>query len=431
MTIFWHRRDLRISDNAGLYKALKNGGDVLPIFIFDTTILDELPQDDQRVLFIHQEIAKLKSEYQAHGGDLKVYYGKPLEIWKQIISEFEELQEVFCNRDYEPYALERDREAFELLKNQNITFKGAKDHVIFEKNEVLKDDGTPYKVFTPYSRKWKSLVNEFYLKPYPVEKYLSNLKSITEKSPLITLKEMGFSSEQKVEFPPQKVNQAVVKNYHETRDLPAIKGTTRMSLHLRFGTVSIRELAKKAYINEKYLNELIWRDFYQMIIFHFPYSVKNSFKPEYDKIEWKNDKEKFELWCQGKTGYPIVDAGMRELNATGFMHNRVRMIVASFLTKHLLIDWRWGEAYFAEKLLDFELASNVGGWQWAASSGVDAQPYFRVFNPESQQQKFDKELKYIKKWVPEYGTASYPKPIVEHKIAREMAIETFKSSLQN
>lgn len=431
MRVFWHRRDLRITDNAGLYKALKNGGDVFPIFIFDTSILDELPENDQRVLFIHQEITQLKSEYQAHGGDLKVYYGKPIAIWKEIISEFHGLQEVFCNRDYEPYALERDQQVFELLKNHNIAFKGAKDHVIFEKNEVLKDDGTPYKVFTPYSRKWKSLVNEFYLKSYPVEQYLSHLKQITEKSPLISLKEMGFSPEQTVEFPKKEVDKVVVKNYHETRDLPAIKGTTRMSLHLRFGTVSIRQLAKKAYANEKYLNELIWRDFYQMIIFHFPYSVKNSFKPEYDKIEWENDKEKFELWCKGKTGYPIVDAGMRELNATGFMHNRVRMVVASFLTKHLLIDWRWGEAYFAEKLLDFELASNVGGWQWAASSGVDAQPYFRVFNPESQQQKFDKELKYIKKWVPEYGTSRYPKPIVEHKAAREKAIETFKISLQN
>ena len=430
ITIFWHRRDLRIHDNAGLYHALKSNYPVLPIFIFDRNILDKLEdKHDARVSFIHQQLEELITQYEKLGTTLHVFYGKPQEVWKEILIKYP-VKEVYCNRDYEPYARERDKSICEFLTTQNVLFKSFKDHVIFEKNEVLKDDGMPYTVYTPYSRKWKSKLNDFYLKSYPVENYLSNFYH-TDKKKLIRLEEMGFKPTT-ISFPPKNVNEEIIKNYHLTRDVPSVKGTSRLSVHLRFGTISIRELAKIAKrLNEKYLNELIWRDFYQMILFYFPHTVNKAFKPEYDRIQWLNNEKEFSAWCQGKTGYPIVDAGMRELNATGFIHNRVRMIVASFLTKHLLIDWRWGEAYFAKKLLDFELASNVGGWQWAAGCGVDAAPYFRVFNPILQTEKFDKDLKYIRQWVPEYGTSAYPKPIIDHRIARERALITYKKALEN
>lgn len=431
LSIFWHRRDLRIKDNAALYKALKEEHKVQPIFIFDKNILDKLPENDQRVLFIYTEIERLKKEYLELGTDLKVYYGTPEEIFSGIIETSSEgIERVFTNRDYEPYAKKRDQKIFEVLKGKGVDFIGSKDHVIFEKDEVLKDDGTPYRVFTAYSRKWKAKLTAYHIKAYPVQKYASNFISVQEPSGIITLEEMGFKTEQLQTFPERKIPTSIVKTYNETRDFPAKKGTSRLSLHLRFGTISVRELVNSTKgLNETYLNEIIWRDFYQMIIHHFPHSAENSFRAEYDQIPWENNEEFFEAWKTGKTGYPMVDAGMRELNQTGFMHNRVRMIVASFLTKHLLIDWRWGEAYFAQKLLDFELASNVGGWQWAASSGVDAQPYFRIFNPESQLKKFDKDERYIKKWVPEFGTSKYPTPIVEHNAAREKAIRVFKETL--
>lgn len=430
MNIFWHRRDLRIEDNAGLFKALKGGGPVQPLFIFDKNILNELPKYDQRVLFIYQQIKALKEAYKKLGADLWVFYDKPENVYKTLVKEYS-LEKVFSNRDYEPYAKDRDKTIYEILNDSGVEFVGAKDHVIFEKDEVLKDDGNPYKVFTPYMRKWKAKLNGFFLSSYPVEKYQDNLRK-SDQEKLITLGEMGFNNEQIQDFPSKEFPKAILENYHETRDYPAQRGTSRLSLHLRFGTISIRELTRFAIKhNEKYLNELVWRDFYQMIIHHFPKSVNTAFKPEYDKLKWRNNTEEFELWCKGKTGYPLVDAGMRELNETGFMHNRVRMVVASFLTKHLLIDWRWGEAYFAEKLLDFELASNVGGWQWAASSGVDAQPYFRVFNPTSQFDKFDKEEKYVKRWVKEYGTSKYPEPIVDHKFARERVLAAFKALKEN
>ena len=428
MVLFWHRRDLRVEDNAGLYKALKNHQNVQPVFIFDRNILDELPKDDQRVLFIHQEIQRIKSIYQNAGSDLWVYYGQPENIFQDIIAE-NEISAVFTNRDYEPYAKKRDKSIHELLQRQNIDFIGAKDHVIFEKNDVLKGDGTPYRVFSPYMRTWKEKLQDSDLASLNTEDLFDHLNRTKYQEDLISLDKMGFENEQKVDFPAREVDEKTIEQYHDKRDIPSIKGTTRMSLHLRFGTISIRKLARQAEQNEKYLNELIWRDFYQMIIHHFPKSTNEAFKEKYDNVPWINDKTQFKAWCEGKTGYPIVDAGMRELNETGFMHNRIRMVVASFLTKHLLIDWRWGEAYFAEKLLDFELASNVGGWQWAASSGVDAQPYFRVFNPESQQKKFDKDLVYIKKWVPEFGTEQYPSPIVNHKEARERAISTYKDAV--
>jgi deoxyribodipyrimidine photo-lyase len=430
INIFWHRRDLRIQDNAGLYKALRSGLKIQPLFIFDSTILNKLPADDQRVLFIHREIQRLQNEYRLIGAELIVRYGNPKEILPELVDNLG-VRSVYTNRDYEPYALHRDKFLYDLLKDKGVELIGAKDHVIFEKNEILKIDGLPYTVFTPYSRKWKEKLNEFYLSSYPTEKYLNELFK-REKEPLISLTDMGFEENQKYEFPSSIFPAKTISSYNLTRDIPSIFGTSRLSIHLRFGTISIRELARLATKkNETYLNELIWRDFYQMIIFHFPHSAKDSFKKQYDHIQWERKEAHFQAWCDGKTGYPLVDAGMRELNATGFMHNRVRMVVASFLSKHLLLDWRLGEAYFAEKLLDFELASNMGGWQWAAGCGCDAAPYFRVFNPTSQQEKFDPDFKYIKKWIPEFGTPSYPTPIVEHKIAREKAIFRYKQTLNN
>ena len=430
-SIFWHRRDLRIFDNAGLYKALKSSSGVQPIFIFDDQILKFLPRNDQRVLFIHQEIEKLKDEYVRLGCDLKVYFGNPIELIPRISNEFN-AQAVFTNRDYEPYATERDRKIYEILESLGVKFIGTKDHVIFEKAEITKDDGKPYTVFTPYSRKWKAKLNDFYLKSYPSEKFIDQLIPCSSRSELISLKSMGFDSEKLVDFPSKEWKKELIQKYSMNRDYPSLNGTSKLGLHLRFGTISIRELAREAMsLNETFLNELIWRDFYQMIIHWFPHSARNSFKTQYDRICWVNNEEHFKAWCQGKTGYPIVDAGMRELNETGFMHNRVRMIVASFLTKHLLIDWRLGEAYFAQKLLDFELASNTGGWQWAAGCGCDAAPYFRVFNPTSQQEKFDKNVEYIKKWVPEFGTNDYPQPIIDHKFARERVLTRYKEALEN
>ena len=427
--LFWHRRDLRIDDNKGLFDALKQNEIVHPIFIFDKSILDKLPNNDQRILFIYQEIESLKKSYQNLGSDLWVYYGEPSEIIPKIAQELN-CSSVYFNNDYEPYALQRDQEIQVSLNNIKIEFIGNKDHVIFEKNEVLKDDGKPYTIFTPYSRKWKANLKEEDLREYSIEKYSGNLVQKQQGEALITLEEMGFESKVLHDFPDRIAKNEILKNYHLSRNFPAVKGTSKLSLHLRFGTISIRKLALIAREqNETYLNELIWRDFYQMIIFHFPKSAENSFKAQYDKIIWEKNEVHFDSWCTGKTGYPIVDAGMRELNATGFMHNRVRMVVASFLTKHLLLDWRLGAAYFAEKLLDFELASNTGGWQWAAGCGCDAAPYFRVFNPQAQQEKFDKSFEYIKKWVPEYGTSSYPEPVIEHKFARERILQRFKSAL--
>ena len=427
--LFWHRRDLRIDDNKGLFEALKQNEIIHPIFIFDKSILDKLPKNDQRILFIYQEIESLKKSYQNLGSDLWVYYGEPSEIIPKIAQELN-CSSVYFNNDYEPYALQRDQEIQVSLNKIKIEFIGKKDHVIFEKNEVLKDDGKPYTIFTPYSRKWKANLKEEDLREYSIEKYSGNLVQKQQGEASITLEEMGFESKVLHDFPNRIAKNEILKNYHISRNFPAVKGTSKLSLHLRFGTISIRKLALIAREqNETYLNELIWRDFYQMIIFHFPKSAENSFKAQYDKIIWEKNEVHFDSWCTGKTGYPIVDAGMRELNATGFMHNRVRMVVASFLTKHLLLDWRLGAAYFAEKLLDFELASNTGGWQWAAGCGCDAAPYFRVFNPQAQQEKFDKSFEYIKKWVPEYGTSSYPEPIIEHKFARERILQRFKSAL--
>jgi deoxyribodipyrimidine photo-lyase len=357
-----------------------------------------------------------------------VYYGNPVELWPSILEELQP-SAVYTNRDYEPYAKKRDTEVSTILLKHPISFNTYKDHVLFEMDEVLKDDGTPYVVFTPYSRKWKATLTPYQLKPYPTEKYFNSFNH-RAPTPLITLEEMGFKKS-KIAFPPKTTTLSVIKNYEANRDFPAIAGTSRLSLHLRFGTVSIRDKAAKGKkTSEKWLNELIWRDFYVHILHHFPHTVEGSFKPQYDQIHWSTNEEHFKAWCEGMTGYGLVDAGMRELNATGFMHNRVRMVVASFLTKHLLLDWRWGEAYFAKKLLDFDLASNNGGWQWAAGSGVDAAPYFRIFNPYTQIERFDSKHAYIKKWIPEWGTNAYPKEIVDHKTARELCLATYKSGLE-
>ena len=429
INIFWFRRDLRLRDNAGLYHALKDGNPVLPIFIFDRNILDELEDKaDRRVEFIHLALQEMQEQLVKTDSTLDVRYGTPIDIYMELLNDYN-IEKIFTNHDYEPYAIERDAAIEKLLKEHGATFHSFKDQVILEKDEVLKDDGKPYTIFTPYARKWKATLTKFHLKSYANKKYHSKFYKQPEQK-IISLEKMGFRSVGQA-FPGKEWIGQIIRNYKEQRDIPSIQGTSRLSVHLRFGTISIRELADEAgALNETFLNELIWRDFYHMILWHFPKVVVNAFKPDYDKIKWRNNEKEFETWCNGQTGYPIVDAGMRELNTTGFMHNRVRMIVASFLTKHLLIDWRWGEAYFAKKLLDFDLAANNGGWQWAAGSGCDAAPYFRVFNPYLQTQKFDPELKYIRKWVPELEEFSYPKPIVVHEEARKRCLETYAVALK-
>ncbi len=454
ISICWLRRDLRLNDHAALYHALKSGYPVLVVFIFDPNILDRLEdKKDARVDFIHQQLVKINEQLTDKGSQLIVKFQTPQEAWEEIINDFN-VQSVYTNHDYEPYARKRDQEIADLLKQNGIVFHSYKDQVIFEKGEVKKADGTPYTVFTPYYKQWQLKLNPFYLKPYPTAKYFKNLYQIN--SPLVnsfqgntdgdlsiplsegaeggkfkfpSLEDIGFSASG-TKFPPINFKEKL-DGYEKYRDYPAKNATTKLGLHLRFGTVSIREVVSEALAQkaDKWVSELAWREFYMMILWHFPKTVNSSFKPDYDKINWRNNEKEFELWCKGETGYPLVDAGMRELNSTGFMHNRVRMVVASFLCKHLLIDWRWGEAYFAEKLLDYEQASNVGGWQWACGSGNDAAPYFRVFNPELQLKKFDPKMEYVFKWAPEYQKAIAPIPIVNHEFARNRALESYKKAL--
>ena len=429
INIFWFRRDLRLEDNCGLYHALKSGLPVLPIFIFDRNILDKLEDKrDARVNFIHDAVQKLQDELKNLRSSILTYYNTPEEVFSELFTEYK-VNTVFANHDFEPYAIERD-EKIKVLSNQNgIEFKSYKDHVIFEKGEVIKDNGSPYTVFTPYSNKWKEKLSDFYLSTYPSSAYSANFVRQPVRE-LPSLASMNFEVPDNI-FPPKLIDNSVLKNYGLQRDFPGQDGTSRLGIHLRFGTISIRALASLAKeMNPTFLNELIWRDFYQAILWHFPrVGAGRSFKPAYDNIQWRNNEEEFAVWCKGKTGYPIVDAGMRQLNETGFMHNRVRMIVASFLTKDLLIDWRWGETYFASKLLDYELASNNGGWQWAAGSGCDAAPYFRIFNPYLQTKKFDKDLSYVKKWAPDFEEFNYPKPIVDHEFARTRCLAVYKAAL--
>jgi len=429
INIFWFRRDLRLHDNAGLFHALKGGYPVLPIFIFDRNILDKLEnKTDRRVEFIHQVVSNLEEQLVDNGRSLDVFYGFPSMVFEELSHKYT-IANVYTNHDVEPYALERDEEIRKLLEKKGIGFKTFKDQVIFEKNDVIKDDGTPYTVFTPYSRKWKSCLNANSFSSYPVEDHFEHFFRKSGHA-IPSLESMGFVASG-LEFPTEIYSEELIRNYAINRNYPGLNGTTKLGVHLRFGTISIRELARHvAALSESFLNELIWREFYQMILWYFPRVGKGaSFKPAYEHIPWRNNEDEFASWCEGKTGYPIVDAGMRELNTTGFMHNRVRMITASFLCKHLLIDWRWGEAYFAEKLLDYDLASNNGGWQWASGSGCDAAPYFRIFNPALQTQKFDKDLNYIRKWVPEFQEFSYPRPIVDHEFARKRCLEAYASVL--
>ena len=428
----WFRRDLRLDDNAALYHALKSGNPVVPIFIFDSIILNKLEdKSDRRVAFIHAALHEMQAQLTAIGTSLEVYHGFPEQVFKILLEKYA-IEKVFTNHDYEPYALEREATIEKLLLSDNCSLHTYKDQVIFEKSEVVKDDGTPYTIFTPYSKKWKAKLNDFYLKSFPTGKYFNNFH-LQRAVDIPLLESIGFTVADK-HFPSKELADSIIKHYGEKRNFPGLENSTsKMGVHLRFGTVSIRSLATRANgLNETYLNELIWRDFYHMILWHFPRVGKGkSFKPAYERIRWRNNEAEFERWCNGTTGYPIVDAGMRELNTTGFMHNRVRMIVASFLAKHLLIDWRWGEAYFAQKLLDFDLAANNGGWQWASSSGCDAAPYFRVFNPALQTEKFDKDFKYIKKWVPEFQEFSYPQPVVVHEVARKRVLEVYAEALNS
>ncbi len=437
VSVFWFRRDFRLDDNVGLCNALSSGLSVLPIFIFDTNILDKLEnRADARVDFIHQEVSRLKEELKGYESDLLVLHGDPLVLWKDLVSQYS-IKNVIYNHDYESYAIVRDDKVTSFLKSKHIEVQSFKDHVIFEKSEVVKDAGSPYTVFTPYKKKWLAKLNEVgesinqtaYLEILQDKLSFKNLYKVTSEFDIPSLKTLGFyPSDQS--FISNQIDAEIITHYNKTRDFPSLKGTSKLGLHLRFGTISIRKLANLAIdINPTYLNELIWRDFYFMILHHFPHVEKSAFRPAYDEIEWRNNENEFGAWCQGKTGYPLVDAGMRELQETGFMHNRVRMVTASFLTKHLLIDWRWGEAWFASKLLDFELASNNGGWQWAAGCGTDAAPYFRIFNPTTQAQKFDKDMSYIKKWVPELNEMSYSSPIVDHKFARERCLRVYKQTL--
>jgi len=430
-TLFWFRRDLRLHDNTGLFKALSEEKNVLPVFILDTNILEKLEKCDARVTFLHQTLKGLKQKLQQHGSDLHIEYGEPKAVWKKLVNTHQPTA-VYANTDYEPYARTRDAWVEKFLAEQDITFVRTKDHIVFEKNEVLKADGTPYTVFTPYSRKWREHLTPADLAPFKSEDLPQNYAQISKKTDTPSLESMGFS-QSSLTLPGQDIDLKIIKNYDQTRDIPSLNtGTSHLGLHLRFGTISIRNLVHQSLpLNDTYVSELCWRDFYQQILWHFPHAADKPFRAKYEAIEWRNMEGEFEKWCNGQTGYPIVDAGMRELNATGYMHNRVRMITASFLCKHLLIDWRWGEAYFAKKLLDFDLAANNGGWQWSAGTGCDAAPYFRVFNPEAQQKKFDPKFEYIKKWVPEFGTDAYVQPMVEHKIARIRALDTYKQGLGN
>lgn len=427
ISVFWFRRDLRLSDNHGLFKALESPQNVLPVFIFDTDILSKLEnKEDKRVDFIVQVLQVLNQFLEKSGKSIKILHGKPLDIFKELTENYI-IENVFCNEDYELSAIKRDQEIADFLLQKNIGFQSFKDQVHFHKDDILKSDGTPYSIYTPFSKQWLLKYAAEKVEFYPSEKLLHHLIDVEKQK--ISVEKISFiKTEYQFEIP--KINSSILKNYHETRNFPTTP-TSEMSVHLRFGTISVRKLAAEARkLNETYLKELIWREFFMQILYHYPKVVHESFKRKYDNISWLYDEELLKKWQEGKTGYPIVDAGMRELNETGFMHNRVRMVCASFFTKHLLMDWRIGEAYFAEKLMDYDLSANNGNWQWSAGTGCDSAPYFRVFNPEEQQKKFDPHFKYIKKWVKEFGTTSYPNPIVEHKFARLRALEVYKEGLQ-
>ncbi len=424
VTFFWFRRDLRLDDNIGLFNALQSDFPVIPLFIFDEDILENLPKDDARVSFIYESLEAINKQLQAIDSSILIKKGKTFDVWKSLVEEFD-IQQIFFNKDYEPYAIKRDLAISALLKENNIEAFSFKDHVIFEEKEITKADGLPYTIYTPYKNKW---LEKYHLSgqafEYDTKPLFSNFAKNNFKFP--ELSQIGFERSS-IKVLPHNLTQ--IGNYKETRDFPALDSTSYLSPHLRFGTVSIRKLVNWANKkNQTFLSELIWREFFIQILFNFPNCVNHNFKSAYDGIQWRNNEDDFKRWCSGTTGYPMVDAGMRQLNETGYMHNRVRMVVASFLCKHLLINWQWGEAYFAEKLLDFELASNVGNWQWAAGTGCDAAPYFRVFNPEIQLKKFDEKGIYIRKWIPEFDLG-YNEPMVDHAFARDRAIATYKAGI--
>jgi len=430
VNIFWFRRDLRIDDNHGLFQALNAGLHVVPVFIFDPAILSQFPDpNDARLTFIYQSLCGLDLEFRKYNSSLQVYFSSPEVVFGRLAAKYS-IQTVYSNSDYEPEAFTRDQKVAKLLQDKGIEFLSFKDQIIFHQDEVIKSNGKPYTVFTSYGKKWKETLATQSIPDFSSEHHLANLKHLSAEY-FPELQEIGYQV-QNIQFPEKTFDPLLIENYAKTRDFPGINGTSRLGIHLRFGTISIRKLTRFAQIHsEVFLNELIWRNFYMDILWHFPHVVEKSFKPAYDFIPWLNNESDFERWCTGQTGYPLVDAGMRELNGTGYMHNRVRMVVASFLTKHLLIDWRWGESYFASKLLDYELASNSGGWQWASGSGCDAAPYFRIFSPELQAKRFDPQMKYIRKWVPEIETSNYSKPMVDHSFARLRAIETYRKMLKN
>lgn len=431
LNVFWFRRDLRLDDNAGFKAALRDELPVLPIFIFDEEILDKLPEDDARVTFIYETLQEMRKSLQEENeSSIAMFHGTPENVFRKLIKDHE-IKKVFTNRDYEPYARQRDGKIKEFLQENDVEFQDFKDQVIFEKDEITKKDGDPYVVYTPYKNTWKEKFRNTDLEFHYTSRYLDNLIKNT-RLPNLDLSDIGFKKSS-LKVPDYKLSPSLLKDYEKTRDYPAKEGTSRLGPHLRFGTVSIRQMVREAdkQRNKTFLEELVWREFFMQILYHFPNTVTDAFKKKYDRIKWRNNKSEFGKWKEGKTGYPLVDAGMRQLNESGFMHNRIRMLVGSFLCKHLLIDWRWGEAYFAEKLLDYEMSSNVGNWQWVAGSGVDAAPYFRIFNPTTQIDKFDKDEEYIKEWVPEYGTDNYPEKMVDHKEARERALKTYKEAVSN
>ena len=431
VNIFWFRRDLRLDDNIGLNEALNNKLEVIPLFIFDENITDELDKNDPRVNFIYKQLEYINNTLSTKfNSKLLVLKGNPFEVIQKLITDYN-IGEVFSNHDYEPYAIARDKKINEFLLSKNILFSSFKDQVIFEKDEITKDDKTPYVVYTPYMKKWKTKLDGTNLSGFKSKDLTHNFYSKNDSYNWCTLNSLGFEKSS-MEIPNYKLDEDLVEKYENERNFPSLNSTSKIGPHLRFGTVSIRQvlLFVLKCKNEVFLQELIWREFFMQILWFFPNTQTRCFKEKYENVQWLYDEESFNKWCEGKTGYPIVDAGMRELNATGFMHNRVRMITAGFLCKHLLIDWRWGEAYFAKKLFDYELSSNIGNWQWAAGTGVDSAPYFRIFNPTTQAIKFDKELKYINKWVTNLNELDYPKPIVDHKFARQRCLETYKKGLE-
>ena len=431
VNFFWFRRDLRLDDNIGLNEALNNNSNVIPLFIFDENITNELEKNDPRINFIYNQLESinkcLESKYNSR---ILILKGKPLDVIKKLAAEYN-IGSFFLNHDYEPYAIARDKEINDFLSTKNIQFSSFKDQVIFEKDEITKDDKTPYVVYTPYMKKWKTKLDSIDLSDLKSKDLPHNFYSNNNSYNWRSLNSLGFE-ESTMKIPNYKLDKDLVEKYEDKRNFPSLNSTSKIGPHLRFGTVSIRQvlLFVLKCKNEVFLQELIWREFFMQIIWFFPHTQTRCFKEKYENVQWLYDEESFKKWCEGKTGYPIVDAGMRELNATGFMHNRVRMITAGFLCKHLLIDWRWGEAYFAKKLFDYELSSNIGNWQWAAGTGVDSAPYFRIFNPTTQAIKFDKELKYINKWVKNLNELDYPKPIVDHKFARQRCLETYKRGLE-